>query len=273
MSGEKKFQPTAKKILKAREDGDVAKSRDLTHAVVFTVNLLSLMIFTSKYAEIRDRATQIFETAAFLNLESTLTLLATSFDLVIFLAISCMLGGIVAGLVAEFLQAGCYFLASNLSFKTSRLNIFSGLKRMLGYEERGFTLQLPFKIVKIGLLVIIVACIFRTNILDIGQNLLGGKFLTASIVVKVTKDECMGLVCYSLLFMISFGVIEFLYERIKRRLRLMMDTEEIKQEFKEAEGDPQIKHARKCAQQEICEYSKINDVRNAKVVITDEVSK
>ena len=273
MSGEKKFQPTAKKILKAREDGDVAKSRDLTHAVVVSVNVVGIWIVVGRFTEIGVKASQLFDRAAFLNLESTMSLLGEFSGLFLTLATVSVLGGVVASLVVEFCQVGFYFLASNLALKFSRLDIISGVKRMLGYEERGFTLQLPFRMVKMGLFVAIVAYIFWTNLVTLGPNLFTSGFLSASAVTAVLGNEFFKLVCYCLLFMLSFGVIDLLYERIKRRKRLMMDVEEMKQEYKDAEGDPQIKTARRYAQQEICEYSKVNDVRNAKVVITDEVSK
>ncbi len=269
MATEKRFDPTSRKLQKAREDGDVAKSSQLTTAIALTLG--NVVIFSLWHGFLK--AAQLWEkclaAASDLTPTNMIGLLGEVCGTLVWIVGPVLAALVLGSLASEMFQVGVHFHFKNLAPKPSRLNIAEGFKRMLGYRGEGTALMggLLSEVVKsVVVLVVLGFCLalatyqlMRTSpfigLLDAKQLFL----FTGVALVKVLA----GIV----LTMLAIGIIDLVIERKRRLKRLRMSAEEFKREFRETEGDPEVKGMRKQLAREILLQGLISGIRKAKVVV------
>ncbi|HZY20521.1 MAG TPA: type III secretion system export apparatus subunit SctU [Ramlibacter sp.] len=260
---EKTEQPTAKKIREARKEGQVAHSKD------FTQTLLILAIFGYMLADAQDIVRRLGQMivlpAGMLTMEFGDALDALVSQLLheaIALMLPFLLIIIGLGLFAEMLQTGMLFSFKALMPSAKKLNVVTNLKNIVSAKN---LVEFLKNILKIGLLSAIVYAVLRESLPTLMT-------LPQAGVVGVGVALAMLLKALIVRISVGYAVIaaaDFAWQRYQYTKGLMMSKEEVKQEYKEAEGDPHIKHQRKHIHQEMLQEGAVQKTRQASVVITN----
>ncbi|MDQ3263126.1 MAG: type III secretion system export apparatus subunit SctU [Myxococcota bacterium] len=264
-SGEKTEEPTQKKIDDSRKKGQVWKSKDLAAVGVFVAGMGSLRVL---WPALEEQSAELFR-FAFEQLanpedlpKATTAILFMALKTVVLLTVPFALGcAILAGLL-EFLQVGALFAPDAIKPKLDKLNPVGGLKNMFSKKQAVELLKNLFKLSITGYVVfgtvrdsmgLVVSSIRGT---ETAVLLVMGELLTR-IAIKV-----------SLLLMV-FAIFDVWWQRRSFMKDLMMTKDEVKREYKESEGDPQHKSARKQLHHEILEGAQMEAVKGADVIVTN----
>ncbi len=264
-SQEKTEEPTARKLEKAREDGQVPRSRELTTTAVILTGSFGLMIFGGEIAltladVIRynfslDRAT-IFDTSAMiahlaLSFREALLSLLPIFSVLILAAI--------AGPVA---LGGWLFSGKSLMPKGSRMDPIAGLKRMISMKS----LVELFK--AIGKIAIIVSVSYILLSSTQGELLgLSEESLEAGIMHSLELSVMAAVWLSASTIFIALIDIPFQIHEYSKKLK--MSRQDIKDEMKDTEGKPEVKSKIRQMQQQLSQQRMMQSVPDADVVITN----
>lgn len=263
MSSEKTEQPTEHKLRKAREDGQVAKSKDFTQALLmgallgymlgnsenFIRELVEMIVFpTQLYGlDFRDATRLLFDAM----LMSLVKLLAPIIILVIVIAI-----------FGEVIQTGLLLAFKTLMPKGDKLNPVSNLKQMFSLKN---IMEFFKSILKVCFLTILIYIVIRDSLYPL--LLIPAQGLAAAGVA--ISDMLKTMIIYSFIAFSALALADLVFQRYQHRKELMMSMDEIKQEYKQLEGDPHVKSHRKGMAKEIAMGEMTMKTRKASVVVTN----
>jgi flagellar biosynthetic protein FlhB len=169
---------------------------------------------------------------------------------------------LITGLVAEYAQVGFLFTFENLGFKFNRISPLSGLKRI-------FSLRSVVELVKSIIKLIIVGFIAYSYIKSEAENILTMMDMDVIGVAAYISSSVVNIairICVALIFV---GAVDYIYQWYEYEKNLKMSKQEIKEEFKQTEGNPEIKSKIRQKQRQISMKRMLNDVPKADVVITN----
>lgn len=262
---EKTEEPTARKLSKARDDGQVARSMELPAAtIVIGVFLMILAIGGWLVTRIADSFAQgfVFDRK---TLDQPLLLPTTFFDQVFssfLLIVPILLLTAVLAVIASGMTGGYLFSLKAVAPKGSKLSLVSGFKRMFGTHaatELGKAI-LKFSLVS-GVLWLTIASEVDT-LLQLGRMGLepaltvGGQLIAKS----------------ALYISLSLAVIAFIDVPIQKSQftkRMRMSKQEVKDEMKDIEGRPEVKAQIRRRQREMANGRMMQRVKDADVIITN----
>lgn len=263
-AGEKTEEPTAKRQNEAREKGQIARSQELSTAFVLIAGFWALKaIGGSVYREIVGFCSYVFghldqgiSTENIMNLFLSIMLVLAKTALPIMLVI------MVTGLAINLFQSGINFTTQPLEFKPEKLNPINGFGRIFSKRSLVELIKSLFKIIVIGFFVFLylkseILQMPKLIYLDIAQGL-----------------AFIGSVIFDLAFQI-IGVIfvmavsDYAYQKWQHMQDLMMSKQEVKEEFKQTEGDPQIKGKIKQKQRQMAMQRMMREVPKADVIVTN----
>lgn len=266
--GEKTEDATPKKLKEAREEGQVAKSTELNTAVMLFALFLVLKIyigsignqFIDVYEKIYGSITLVVEDDMSMNI--IMSLLGYSIKTIILIALPIFLVGVVVGFLVDKVQIKWKVTTKPLKPKLSKLDPIKGFKKMFSKEK---LVQLLFSLLKIILIGVLV---YDTLKDQWGLILSLYDFsLFQAIGVIGTMVISLGMQISSVFLVIGFA--DLFYQRMKFKKDMKMSKKEVKDEWKNAEGDPHIKGKIKSKMLEASRRRMMNAIPNADVVITN----
>ena len=269
MGNSKCFEPTSRKLDKARRDGDVAKSRELTAVCGLICGTLCCHWALGKLPAYLESSLTL---ATDFSSHNMLVYLAVSFTEAFGIAAVCILPMLLvhAGVVVitETFQVGLCVSAKPLEFRLSRLSPGENLRRLFGVDAPGSGFLWDGLRISVHLSLLIIVSLWALN------SFLSLVFLPEYIDAgEYTQLWYFGLK-WAVLPVLGVGLLvgatELLIARWQRRKRLMMDAEEFKREIREDEGDPTLKGMRKQLHQEIAFQALVEGVRTAKVLVVNK---
>lgn len=260
---EKTEQPTPKKLRKAREDGQVAHSKDLTQMV------LILAIFGYLLADAPELLRRMGEMMVMpvgvlaMGFEDAVNVVMTQLlrDS-IRLLLPFLLIVIGLGLFVEMVQTGMLFSIKSLMPSGKKLNVANNVKNIFGKKN---LVEFLKSNIKIAVLSAVVYAILREE-LDTLMTLPQAGLTGVGVALALLLRELMVKLA------IAYAIIaaaDFAWQRHHHIKQLMMSKDEVKQEYKEAEGDPHIKHERKHLHQEMLQEGAVNRSRESSVLVTN----
>jgi type III secretion protein U len=263
MSGEKTEQPTEHKIRKAREDGQVAKSKDFTQALLMGAlfgymladsdNLIRLMV------EMMVFPSQLYG----MEFQDALRILLNEISMnALKILMPFILLVIVIAIFGEMIQTGVLLAFKALMPKGDKLNPVSNLKQMFSLKN---IIEFFKSILKVCFLGILITLVIRESVYPL--MLIPAQGLSAAGVAIANMLKT--LIIYTF---IGFGVMslaDLVFQRYQHRKQLMMSMDEIKQEYKQLEGDPHVKSHRKGLAKEIAMGEMVMKTRKSSVVVTN----
>ena len=256
---------TPRRLEQAREKGQVPRSRELASVAVLVAGAVSLMWFgeglgtslaevmTKMFSLSRDDIFDLNKLFSIISLAIWHIVLPLSLVL-LFLFSAALIGA--AGL------GGVSFSAEAARPKLSKMNPLSGLKRMVGTQS---LVELIKSILKIGLVAGVALYLMYSSLDDFFQlsvetfptNIFHALDLLLSFVI---------LICCSLLVVVAIDVP---YQIWQHNEQLKMTKQEVKDEYKDTEGKPEVKGRIRMLQREMAQRRMMADVPTADVVITN----
>ncbi|EOT39995.1 flagellar biosynthesis protein FlhB [Enterococcus columbae] len=257
-------QPTGKRLSDARQDGNIPKSPDLVTAIsLFAFATLLLPLWQSVLRQLIPYMTAYFEQLYLVDTKiHGLARLLPQSILFFFLIILPFLGvSLLLGIVGNFLQVGVLFTSKVLQPKFSKLNPINGFKNMFGLQSLVNLAKSLVKLIVIVYLGYSKLQIYLPTLLNSSEI---GTIKTLEFCLRFVHDWALQVS----IFLIVVGIGDYLYQRYKHTQSLRMTKEEVKEEAKQAEGDPKIKGQRRAKHREIL-LNAIKKVKEATVVITN----
>lgn len=269
--GEKTEPATSKKLNDIRKEGQVAKSKELITAVSLMSLFIILKIYLSKLGTgLIDVYTQVYNSISKvvddsyngLPIRTAGSVMQQVIIDMIKLVIPILLVAIVIAILGNMLQQKWMVTAKPLQPKFSKISPISGFKRMFSVR------QLVELIKSIAMISIIMIVVYNTvkskmNILltfyDVGLN------TALSTIGSIIID--LGIKISAVFLIVGFA--DLFYQRIKFKNDNMMTKQEIKDEFKNTEGDPLVKGQIKRRMQEVSRRRMMQQLPEADVVITN----
>ena len=269
--GEKTEPATQKKLNDARNDGKVAKSKDMCDAVGLFVLFLVVKIFISFLGEnMVGVYTYVFsrlDDFVNMNEKGLETPVAAGFlsDIlvkIIIMVIPFFIFGFIIAFLVSIIQVGWNVSSKPMQPKLSKFNPINGFKRILSKES---LFELLKAVVKIGL----IAYISYTSIVEEANNLFILYDISLNQAVAWVGNIIIDVgIKISAVFMVV-GAADLFYQKHKFKEDMKMTKQEVKDEYKNTEGDPQIKGKIRRKMQEASQRRMMQDVPKADVVITN----
>jgi flagellar biosynthesis protein FlhB len=267
MSGEKTEQPTPKRLKEARKKGQVAKSQDLTQAVLFLVAVGVLAAGGSAYVtNLRALMTKIFQPAVLsgkLPDDELLRRTGHAWEQGLLLALPLMGSVFIAAAAVDFVQVKALF---SLEVMKPTLEKIDPLK---GFQNKFFKAKTYLELLKMIAKFTIIFALAYTSL----------KSSLPDIVLTARSDPLdAGRVAAHLMFGLLFkaGVIfavlaaaDVLLQKHLHLKSLKMSKYEVQKEFKEDEGDPHFKHLRKHLHEQMLANDVAAKVPKADVVVVN----
>ena len=269
--GEKTESATHKKLKDAREEGKVAKSKELTASFDLIILFLVLKIFISY---VGGNLLNIFKYAysgipEFIEInQANLTTIAVSsylFNIIlkwILIVLPFFVFGVAITLLISIFQVGWKISSKPMQPKLDKFNPINGFKRIFSKDS---VFELFKSILKISVISLIAYNSVKNNrndlflLYDIPLN--QAVALIGNIIINTGLK-------ISLVYLIV-GIADFAYQKHKFNEDMKMTKQEVKDEYKNSEGDPQIKGKQKQRMREASQRRMMQDVPKADVVITN----
>lgn len=262
---EKTEEATPRRLEKAREEGQVARSRELTTFMLLMVGVGSFWIAG---AMIYDQLGLIMEQAFLFERRDAfevMPMLVKVTDLVersLFVMMPVFLLLALAALVSPALLGGWLVSAKALQPQLSKLNPLKGIKRVLGVQALVELAKAIAKSVLVGSVAVAFLMANRGRYMDLMDQPIQ-QALASTLEMAAMAS---GLMVLTLLVVILIDVPYQLWSHSKK---LRMTKEEVKREHKESEGDPQIKARIRQQQQAMARGRMMSQVPEADVIITN----
>lgn len=264
-AGEKTERATPKKRQDAKKKGQVAKSQDINTAAVLLAVFLFLLVGGGY---LKKGIFSLFKNSfqKYLLMDATPENLQVIF-LEIFKGLAGFLGpimlvAVIAGVAANFFQVGAMFTPDAIQPKLDKINPLSGFKRIFSMRSLVELIKSLLKIGLIGVITFIVLWKRAPEILALSQKSIGTSLATlGSLTVQ------MGLYASGALLVLA--ILDYLYQKYDFEKSIRMSKQDIKDEYKNTEGDPLIKSRIKQRQREIAMQRMMQEVPKADVVITN----
>ena len=266
--GDKTEKATPKKLDDARKEGRVARSSDLINGFMLLLMFFVLKLFggimanlfldsfVKYYNKASDISMEVFDVKQAVNLSNEIVI-----DIVI-ASLPVLIGSFVVALVGNIVQVGWKVTGKPLKPKLDRLNPIGGFKRMFSQEK-------VVELIKSILKVLAIALVAYNEVKDRWKfilNLYDFEFMQAILnIFDIVLDVGIKI---SLIFVV-IGLADFGYQKWKHLHDLRMSKQEVKDEMKQSEGDPQIKGQIRQKMREGARRRMMQDLPKADVVITN----
>jgi flagellar biosynthetic protein FlhB len=262
---EKTEVATPRRREKAWEQGQVAKSQELSSFMILLTGILVMTFLMPRLGQgIGDLIRSSIAAAFSVKIEpGTIPQLGVhwvSIGLRLLLPLFAIL--LVVGLGVNLAQVGIKLNPKLLAPKPERINPLSGFKRIFS-KRSAFEM---FKgLFKLGLLLIITWITLKAEqgqILGLAQLEVGSGLKVLSLIIGKLAGRLI-------ILMVILALADFAFQRWQYEREIMMTRQELKDEFKETEGDPLLKSRLKALQREMASQRMMDEVKNADVVVTN----
>lgn len=264
-AGEKTEQATPKRLEESRRKGQTAKSQDLTGAMCL-LGVLGLFyaIKDSFVIDLQTYMTAYFSDVANLDGVDKSPVALLNDGIVFTLKILAPFFGVafVAVLAANLIQVGFMFSTEVLKPKLSHLNPISGLQRMF---SRRSMFELVKSILKFSVIGLIIYYLIKANL----KQLMLLTNLPAAVIYETVTDFIVNVAGWAALAYLILALFDFAYQRFEFNKSLKMSKQEVKEEFKQTEGNPHVKSRQREMRRGMSLNKIISAVPGSTVVLTN----
>jgi flagellar biosynthetic protein FlhB len=263
---ERTEQATPKRREQARDRGQVARSNEVTSAVLLFAGITVLVAGSGHFSRVLGRNTTYLLSQAHTLMVSDRTavgeLVRGNVDILLTALAPLLLVVLIAGVAANVAQVGFHASTKSIAFRAEKLNPFTGMKRFV--QKTTY-----FEMVKHFVKISIIGVLAWFTIGGLLDHILPIALLPLTEIVSVGRSDFVNLMVKLLLFMTLLAVIDWFWQRNRHEENLKMTRQEVKKENKDIEGDPQIKARVRGLQFEMARKRMLADVPVADVVVTN----
>ncbi len=263
--GNKTEEPTQKRLDDAREKGQVARSREINHWFMFLGATIAIFMFGPTVAH--DFKTML---QAFLEAPHTIAVdtngvikLLTWLSIKMFVALWPTIGILMVAAVASgYMQHGLLFATDSIMPKLEKISPLAGAKRLFSMQS---TVEFAKGLVKLGIVGGVSWYLMRPEF-DKLERFTGFDVMQMLAVLNDLSLRLMGAV---LAVMTAIAGLDFFYQKFEMMKSLRMSREDMREEYKQQEGDPMIKGRLRQLRLERARRRMMAEVPKADVVITN----
>ncbi|AHJ11601.1 flagellar biosynthesis protein FlhB [Sulfurospirillum multivorans] len=261
---EKTEEPSSKKIDDARKDGNVPKSQD-TNAFVTLV--VALVAFLALLPWIESRIVYLYFyyqslIGTEITKEVTFQISMISFREVLFMVIPLSLAVAISGILANVMQTGFIFTTKPLIPDLSKLDPMKGLKNL-------FSMKKAVESIKIIIKVSVILWVCYYFLLSFTKELPTVIYFPLYDQLAWLKEKMLILIAVILLLFLVIALADLMFVRYNYFKSLRMSKQELKDEYKQMEGDPKIKAKIRQIQMQMTRKRMMQEIPQADVVITN----
>jgi len=262
--GERTIEPTAKRLSDARERGDVARSAEATGALVLMIATLAAIVLVPLSWEggLRMLRSLLAPEALAVEPSSVAAMLWTSARWFLVLALPLALVPFVAALLTGFAQVGFRAVPERLAPDISRIDPIRGLKRVFGLDS-------VMKLVLDSAKVLLVLGVALWSAWGLAEAIATLPALHSGAAYRRLAEMSLVVAGRTAAVLLALGAIDWLWQRHRWRHRLRMTREELKDEMKQAEGNPEVRLRRRQMARQIAMHQVQQAVPKADVIITN----
>ena len=262
--GEKTEEPTPKKLEDARKDGNVPKSQDFA---AFITLVAAVMIVIPYLSIIGDHLNGLFRYYfSFIGTELTVsTVYAISIRTLLEVVIMVLpIAGLVAlfGVIAALMQYGLIFTTKPITPELNKINPIKGIKNLFSMKKLIEGVKITFKVGVVFLIAFVFLLYFIKELPEV---------ITFDYKEQLEwlYEKAIIIMLVMLLLFFVLALVDLVFVRYQYFKELKMSKQEIKDEMKNIEGDPQVKARIRQMQMEMASKRMMQDIPSADVVITN----
>lgn len=261
---EKTEEPTSKKIEDARKEGNVPKSQDASSFVTLVV---AIAAFFALFPFIRSRMFYLYSyvqsfIGTDLDKNDVYTIMIIVFREVALMILPLAAIVAVAGVLAAVLQFGFIYTTKPLIPDFKKIDPIKGIKNLISVKKM-------IESIKTVLKVFLVLTLAYYYLLDFTKELPSLVFFPIMGQMAWLKGKAFILIAVMLLLFLVLALFDLFFVRYNYFKELKMSKQEIKDEYKQMEGDPQVKARIRRVQMEMSKKRMMQDIPSADVVITN----
>jgi flagellar biosynthetic protein FlhB len=264
-TAEKTEEPTAKRLEKAREDGQVVRSQELSVAMMMIGVAGFMYIFGGALIL---QLSEVFAAGFIFDRKDIFSdnLLPATFGAqaldAMLVAVPIFALAIVLAFGASGLLGGFNFSMKAAAPKASKINPLSGLKRIFGTKA---LVDLTKALVKFGLVAAVLYLVVSSRF----EQLIGLGFMDIQLAMRGAGEIIGGGVVLVTLTLIIAAAIDVPYQLYEHSQKMKMTKQEVKDEFKDTEGRPEVKAQIRRKQREMAMGQMMDAVGDADVIIVN----
>lgn len=262
-SDDKTEPPTPKRLRDARKKGQIAKSKEMTSAVLIVSLLLFIAFSGEHYLNLVD---ELFDTPAWFAQADFHNALDAAVAKGVNVAVQMLLPvigiAVLAALISEVAQVGILFCAETVKPDMKKLNPGQAVKQMFSKKNAVEFLKSCVKIALMSYLVYMV-------IFDAIPVLVNVPYCGLGCIPPLLGEMFFDVVKYAAFAFVLVGAFDYGFQKSEHIKQLKMSKDEIKREFKESEGSPEIKGRRRQLFQEIVSSQQESAVKRSSVIVSN----
>lgn len=266
--GEKTEEPTAKKLEDARKKGQVMRSTEVVTASTLLIFFLLLKIFVGFIGNrfMGGFHMAICHVADYSNQEFTrntaCAILGEAFKYILITAFPLMIAGFVVTIVSILVQVKWKVTAEPLKPKFDKFNPVSGVKRLFSKDKLMDLLKSVAK-------VLVLAYVVYAYLKDQWALIFDMYSFTLPQAIEIIGSTVINVGIRISIFFAVIAAFDLFYQKWKFHQDMMMTKQEVKDEYKNSEGDPKIKSQQRQRMQQASQRRMMQELPNADVVITN----
>ncbi len=263
-TGDKTEDATPRRREDARKEGNVAQSKDLTAAGLMLATAGAFLAFMLPISQYLGKMMQQSIAGASITLDtgSVARIFNSHAEGLASNVLPGMILLAIAAVVMSVSQVGLLLTPSAISPKFSKLNPFTGIKRMISIQS---TVKL---FVSFGKLLVVVAVAWLSISSIMSEAILLNE-TEPTVLFGSIHSWVVRLAFQLAIAMLILAMIDYAFQKWKFEQDLKMTKQEIRDEFKNMEGDPQIRQRRKEAHRKLAEAKEMSAVKDADVIINN----
>lgn len=262
-SGDKTEKPTPKKLKDARKKGDIAKSKDVTS----TAGLMTLLVLAAMALPLLGDRLAALVNASFAVLHEPFSVALPrlgrqAVETLLMLVGLVALPVAVIGVLIEFLQAGPVLTIEKLKPKMENMNPAKGIKRVFSMDN---LMELVKSILKTAVVGVIAWLTMKMLLPQLPDLVHGG----AASVGSALWNASWTLIAWAVGTFVLVSALDAAWQRYSFMKKMRMSMRDIRQEVKDAEGDPHVKQQRMQLQQEWAQQGASQAAAGAHVLVVN----
>ena len=261
---EKTEAPSARKIEKAREEGNVLKSPDVNAFLGLVVGLVLIFLcFNFLVDGISNIFFQIYNSFNQDLTRSDAISITISLTFQILYLLAPIFGALVlTGIVANISQSGFLLTTKAIQPKLQKLNFITGIKNIISLKKLLDGFLITFKVMTAFIIAFFVFLGFMKELTTVSLFPIGDQMIWL-------KDKALILIAILLAFFLVMAITDYLIKRYQYFKSLRMSKQEVKDEFKNQEGDQQIKGKIRSLMFQAAKKRMMQNIPSADVVVTN----
>lgn len=265
---EKTEKATPKKLRDARKKGQVAKSQDFPSAFTFIVSIATTLILSGYiFTQLGSYIINMFRRSSMQSIDMQAlggSLFHEAIQVIMSCTIPILIVTVFVGVLSSFLIVGPLFAPEAMKPEIKRLNPVENIKNL-------FKFKTLFELMKSVLKITVAFILIWSVVYDSVPEIVACAALPISASAQVVSSFLLKVIIRVGIFFLAVAIADLVFQKRNFAKEMRMEKFEVKQEYKDTEGNPEIKSQRRRVAQEIAYQEGPTGVKRARAVITNPI--